>query len=345
MASSGPREATVRQLFALSMNQCAFPGCETPIIESATGTILAEVCHINAQSEGGPRYDAAQSDEDRHGFANLLLMCRNHHKVIDAPENLREFTPERLREIKLTHERAARTSGTVLPELSAAALAALRLSGTTYESGSTHMDFRNAEFRVGGEGGASGGGGGGGGILTIVGIGRLPPDVSTNLDGQHGQAPGGGGGGAGAVRFLGRAAESEDQRNGLRISSLFAANAVSLNGLLNVLGAGWSFCPVPHLPHSVRLTFAYIVECGKLAPGTLLRFDLVIRDPSGKAVATECLDVEVPEQELLVRRVPCFQRVRFSVDAFGVWAAILRSGDLDLARFPFEFKAGEEIQS
>lgn len=344
MASSGPREGTVRQLFALSMNQCAFPGCKTQIIEPATGTIQAEVCHIIAQNEGGPRY-VMQDDEERHGFANLVLMCRNHHKVIDAPENLREFTPERLREIKLAHEIAARRSERVLPDLSAAALAALRLSGTTYESGSTHMDFRHAEFRVGGEGGAFCGGGGSGGILTIVGVGRLPPDVSLDLDGQHGQAPGGGGGGAGALRFLGRAAESGDQRSGLRISSLFAANAVSLNGLLNVLGAGWSFCPVPCVPHSVRLEFAYIVEGGKVAPGTLLRFDLVIRDPSGKAIAAEYLDVEVPDQELLVRRMRCFQRVQFSVDAYGIWAAILKSGDLELASFPFEFRAGEAIQS
>jgi hypothetical protein len=71
------------------MNRCAFPGCTTPIVMTDTGTLVAEVCHIRAQSEKGPRYDPSQSDEERHGFDNLVLMCRVHHKVIDATRMLR----------------------------------------------------------------------------------------------------------------------------------------------------------------------------------------------------------------------------------------------------------------
>lgn len=340
MRSSGPREQTVRKLFALSMNQCAFPDCTTPIVDERTGTILGEVCHIHAQSQGGPRYDAAQNQEERNASDNLVLMCRNHHKVIDASENLIEFTAERLRAIKLAHERLAIDRDATARDLSAAALAALILSGTTYESGSTHMDFRHAEFRVGGEGGAFGGGGGGGGVLTIVGISQLPEDISISLDGQPGRAPGGGGGGGGAVQFVGRGANSEDRRNGLSVSSLFTVDAVSLNGSLNVLGAGWSFCPIPDVPYSVTLTFAYIVECGKVAPGTFMRFDLGIHDPWENIVASAGLDIKIPEQELLVRRVPCFQRIQFSVSSFGLWYAKLSSGDSEFARIQFEFLQG-----
>jgi hypothetical protein len=47
-------------------------------------TVTAEICHIKAQSAGGPRYDPDQTDKERHGFDNLLLLCGDHHKVVDA---------------------------------------------------------------------------------------------------------------------------------------------------------------------------------------------------------------------------------------------------------------------
>jgi len=69
---AGPSEKTVKRLFALSRNRCAYPGCETPIVHSS-GTITGEVCHIKAQSTGGPRFDSKQSDEARH--MTLGLEC------------------------------------------------------------------------------------------------------------------------------------------------------------------------------------------------------------------------------------------------------------------------------
>lgn len=89
------------------MNKCAFPGCEIPIVDDKTGTILGEVCHINAQSAGGPRYDNDQSAEQRQARENLVIMCRNHHKIIDAPENKDIYTAEYLKEIKKAHEELA----------------------------------------------------------------------------------------------------------------------------------------------------------------------------------------------------------------------------------------------
>ncbi|MGH7794506.1 MAG: hypothetical protein ACREQ2_06375 [Candidatus Binatia bacterium] len=43
-----PTEKTIKQLFALSGNVCAFPDCKVPIIEP-TGTITGEICHIKAR--------------------------------------------------------------------------------------------------------------------------------------------------------------------------------------------------------------------------------------------------------------------------------------------------------
>jgi hypothetical protein len=47
------------------------------------GVITGEVCHIKARSAGGPRYDPTQTDTERNGSANLILLCSRHHKIVD----------------------------------------------------------------------------------------------------------------------------------------------------------------------------------------------------------------------------------------------------------------------
>jgi hypothetical protein len=69
-----PTQETIKKLFALSGNQCAFPNCIKVII-SSKGNVVGQVCHISAADEGGPRFDPAQSNEQRRAFDNLLLMC------------------------------------------------------------------------------------------------------------------------------------------------------------------------------------------------------------------------------------------------------------------------------
>jgi len=96
-----PTEKTIKKLFALSGNTCAYPGCQLPIVESG-GTITGEVCHIRARHAGGPRFDASQSEDDRHSHANLILLCRHHHKVIDSAPDL--YTADALMEMKKIHE-------------------------------------------------------------------------------------------------------------------------------------------------------------------------------------------------------------------------------------------------
>ncbi len=97
-----PKTSTVKRLFALSCNQCAFPECNTPIIESS-GVITGIICHIRARSKGGPRYEPKQTAEQRHSFENLILLCSRHSKIIDSqPER---FSVELLEEIKELHER------------------------------------------------------------------------------------------------------------------------------------------------------------------------------------------------------------------------------------------------
>ena len=78
-----PSLKTMKRLFALCQNQCAFPDCLLPIAEE-NGTITGIICHIKAARPGGPRYDPAQTEVERHTFDNLMMLCARHSKVIDS---------------------------------------------------------------------------------------------------------------------------------------------------------------------------------------------------------------------------------------------------------------------
>jgi len=75
-------ERTLKRLFGLSGNQCAFPGCIKPVIDSQTGLPIGQICHIKGKSPNGPRYDPNQSEHDRNDYPNLLVMCPVHNKTV-----------------------------------------------------------------------------------------------------------------------------------------------------------------------------------------------------------------------------------------------------------------------
>lgn len=327
------------------MNRCAFPECSTPIVMTASGTIVGEVCHIRAQSALGPRYDSNQSDEERHGFENLVLMCRVHHKVIDAPENVGKYTVAALVEIKHSHEAEARELGQV-PDAPPNIIAALVLTATVYESGSVHMNFSNTVFRVGGEGGLLAGGGGNGGVLKIVGIQSLPPSVAEqvhiDLRGQDGRASGAGGGGAGVLIFEGREVTEEDIVNGLKVPLFFAATSIehTTNGLMYALGIGWTHCGVPYLPRHIRVGIGVMFEVGTIEQNTLLRFEITAQNPSGAEQVLGAVDAPVPVSGSLVARSCASAMLEFDADELGVYELGLRSGGIHLASYPVEIKLG-----
>jgi hypothetical protein len=115
-ATQAPSSSTIKRLFAVSGNRCAFPKCTAGIVVG--DTVIGEVCHIKAASRNGPRFDECQTPEERHGFDNLILMCANHHTVIDADDEA--YSVERLLRMKSGHEAAS----SPLPEAAAAAGAA-----------------------------------------------------------------------------------------------------------------------------------------------------------------------------------------------------------------------------
>lgn len=91
-------------LFAKSWNLCAFPKCDAPVIAEDGGESkpLAEMAHMIARSDDGPRSDSTLALKDRNKAANLILLCPTHHTLVDKFEH--QYNVHVLREMKLKHE-------------------------------------------------------------------------------------------------------------------------------------------------------------------------------------------------------------------------------------------------
>ncbi|MCX5693884.1 MAG: hypothetical protein NT014_01925 [Candidatus Omnitrophica bacterium] len=96
---------TVKRLHTLSGNQCAAPDCTRPLIAKDGETIISKIAHIEAASEKGPRYNPNMTDDERRHFNNLILLCDEHHSIIDNMENESKYSVSMLKEWKRNHER------------------------------------------------------------------------------------------------------------------------------------------------------------------------------------------------------------------------------------------------
>ncbi len=100
-------EPETKKLYALSGNQCAFPGCEQRLVEfsyqPAEGSAnVGKMAHIVAHSTAGPRGDAAYPVEKLNTAENLILLCATCHDRVDAFPC--QFNVRVLRQMKLDHE-------------------------------------------------------------------------------------------------------------------------------------------------------------------------------------------------------------------------------------------------
>ena len=96
-----PTDKVIRQLYAKSGNQCAFPGCKETLFDEG-GTNLSNICHIEAAEKGGQRYNENSTEDERRSYDNLILLCLKHHKIID--DNAVLYPVEKLKEMKRKHE-------------------------------------------------------------------------------------------------------------------------------------------------------------------------------------------------------------------------------------------------
>jgi len=96
-----PKRDAIRSLFAKSGNRCTFPGCPRVLIDEGH-LLVGRVCHIEAAEPEGKRYNKNQTDEERRGPDNLILLCGEHHDLIDSdPER---FTTQVIVKMKHEHE-------------------------------------------------------------------------------------------------------------------------------------------------------------------------------------------------------------------------------------------------
>lgn len=90
-----------------SGNRCAMPDCRKELVIDATEhdepSIIGELAHIKGEKPDSARYDSNMSDDEKNGYKNRMLVCRDCHKKIDDQE--KTYTEEKLNQIKQDHER------------------------------------------------------------------------------------------------------------------------------------------------------------------------------------------------------------------------------------------------
>jgi len=99
---------TVLKLWALASGRCEFLGCNKPLWRDGLTwkeANLAHIAHIIAASPEGLRGDKELSKKLAKSFSNLMLVCLEHHKLIDTKKYEKKYTVDLLRGYKETHER------------------------------------------------------------------------------------------------------------------------------------------------------------------------------------------------------------------------------------------------
>ena len=101
-----PNRTTVMQLCARSAGRCQFDGCNKNLFTEGltlTTGYFGEIAHNVASSSGGPRGDVVRSPELSDDVDNLILLCHEHHKLVD--DNPDVYTENVLRSMKQNHEK------------------------------------------------------------------------------------------------------------------------------------------------------------------------------------------------------------------------------------------------
>lgn len=65
-------------------------------------SVIGEAAHIVGEKDDGPRGNSPLTREQRDKYANLILLCNIHHKIVD--DQVGEYTVERLISLKQDHE-------------------------------------------------------------------------------------------------------------------------------------------------------------------------------------------------------------------------------------------------
>lgn len=99
-------EKTKILLWGKSAGRCQFRGCNESLYRDDLTQVefnQSYIAHIVADSPAGPRGHATRSEELKKDISNLMLLCDNHHRLVDG-EQLKVYTEEVLLEMKKEHE-------------------------------------------------------------------------------------------------------------------------------------------------------------------------------------------------------------------------------------------------
>lgn len=95
-----------KMLWGAANGRCSFPTCGKELVSDATAddprVTLGEIAHIVAESTNGPRGQSPFSQEERDCYENTILMCHEHHELIDGQP--KTYTVEVLHGYKRAHE-------------------------------------------------------------------------------------------------------------------------------------------------------------------------------------------------------------------------------------------------
>lgn len=89
-----------------SAYRCSFKTCRK-LLEISDGidlepSLVGEIAHIVAEKPDGPRGESELSIPERNSYSNLMLVCFEHHKLID--DNPAKYSCDDLVEMKTAHE-------------------------------------------------------------------------------------------------------------------------------------------------------------------------------------------------------------------------------------------------
>lgn len=108
-----PKAKTVAMLIARAGGRCQFENCNKNVFldkVSLNDTNNSNIAHIIASSPNGPRGSETESFKQSNKIENLMLMCLDHHHLIDEEGNEEIYTVEILRAMKAAQEERVQKS-------------------------------------------------------------------------------------------------------------------------------------------------------------------------------------------------------------------------------------------
>lgn len=109
MAKKKPTDKTRLIVWVVAGGLCA--RCRTNVLDESIEYVpLGEVAHNAGRSQGGktPRLRREMTEAERNQPENLLLLCRDCHKLVDSEVGQGIYGIDELRELKVQHEEQVR---------------------------------------------------------------------------------------------------------------------------------------------------------------------------------------------------------------------------------------------